>query len=94
MLDKRSHLKRTIASSFVSIYREADRFDRLFKNLLDMMRIEAGAVQLNKEWHPLDEIVGAALTRLEERLRIIPFVPVFPLIYRWCKLTGCCLSRS
>ena len=34
-----------------------------------MMRIEAGAVQLNKEWHPLDEIVGAALSRLEERLR-------------------------
>ena len=52
-----------------SIYREADRLDRLLKNLLDMMRIEAGAVQLNKEWHPLDEIVGSALDRLEERLR-------------------------
>jgi len=51
-----------------SIYREADRLDRLLKNLLDMMRLEAGAVRLNKEWHSLDEIIGAALARLEGRL--------------------------
>jgi two-component system sensor histidine kinase KdpD len=51
-----------------SIYREAERLDRLLKNLLDMMRIEAGAVQLNKEWHSLDEIVGSALERLADRL--------------------------
>ncbi|MDF0673996.1 MAG: sensor histidine kinase KdpD [Nitrospira sp.] len=52
-----------------SIYREADRLDRLLKNVLDIMRIETGAVQLSKEWHPLDEIIGAALARLEGRLR-------------------------
>ncbi len=52
-----------------SIHREADRLDRLLKNLLDMMRLEAGAVLLSKEWHPLDEVVGAALARLEGRLR-------------------------
>ncbi|MGE0644519.1 MAG: DUF4118 domain-containing protein [Nitrospira sp.] len=51
-----------------SIYREADRLDRLLKNLLDMMRLEAGAVRLNREWHSLDEIIGAALARLEGRL--------------------------
>lgn len=51
-----------------SIYREADRLDRLLKNLLDMMRLEAGAVRLNKEWHSLDEIIGAALARQEGRL--------------------------
>ncbi len=51
-----------------SIYRETDRLDRLLKNLLDMMRLEAGAVRLNKEWHSLDEIIGAALARQEGRL--------------------------
>jgi two-component system sensor histidine kinase KdpD len=61
-----------------SIYREADRLDRLLKNLLDMMRIEAGAVQLNKEWHPLDEVVGAALARLEGRLRDHTVNTAFP----------------
>jgi two-component system sensor histidine kinase KdpD len=68
-----------------SIYREADRLDRLLKNLLDMMRIEAGAVHLNKEWHPIDEIVGAALSRLEERLHnhIVKtaFPPELPLVH-------------
>jgi two-component system sensor histidine kinase KdpD len=61
-----------------SIYREADRLDRLLKNLLDMMRIEAGAVQLSKEWHPLDEVVGAALARLEGRLRDHTVNTTFP----------------
>ncbi len=51
-----------------SIYREADRLDRLLKNLLDMMQLEAGAVRLNKAWHSLDEIIGATLARLEGRL--------------------------
>jgi len=50
------------------IYREADRLDRLLKNVLDIMRIEAGAVQLSKGWHTIDEVVGAALARLEGRL--------------------------
>jgi len=61
-----------------SIYREADRLDRLLKNLLDMMRIEAGAVQLSKDWHPMDEVVGAALARLEGRLREHTVNAAFP----------------
>lgn len=51
-----------------SIYREAERLDRLLKNLLDMMRIEAGAVLLKKDWHSVDEIAGAALSGLDGRL--------------------------
>ncbi|RPH74801.1 MAG: two-component system sensor histidine kinase KdbD, partial [Nitrospiraceae bacterium] len=51
-----------------SIYNEARRLDRLVRNLLDMTRLESGVVQLQKEWHPVEEIVGAALTRLEGRL--------------------------
>lgn len=61
-----------------AIYREADRLDRLLRNLLDMMRIEAGAVQLSKEWHPVDEVVGAALARLEGRLRDHTVNTAFP----------------
>lgn len=61
-----------------SIYREADRLDRLLKNLLDMMRLEAGAIQLSKEWHSLDEVVGAALARLEGRLREHTVNTAFP----------------
>jgi two-component system sensor histidine kinase KdpD len=61
-----------------SIYEEAHRLDRLVRNLLDITRLEAGAVQLQKEWHPFEEIVGAALTRLEGRLGGHPVNANFP----------------
>lgn len=76
-----------------SIYREADRLDRLLKNLLDMMRIEAGAVQLNKEWHSLDEIVGAALSRLEERLRTYTVTTAFPPELPMVQIDGVLLEQ-
>lgn len=30
-------------------------------NLLDMARLQAGAVKLNRQWQPLEEVVGSAL---------------------------------
>ena len=47
---------------------EAERLDRLVRNLLDMTRLESGAVQIRREWVPLDEIVGSALARLDGQL--------------------------
>jgi two-component system sensor histidine kinase KdpD len=76
-----------------AIYREADRLDRLLKNLLDMMRIEAGAVQLKKDWHPLDEIVGAALSRLEERLRNHRVKTTFPQDLPMVQIDGVLLEQ-
>jgi two-component system sensor histidine kinase KdpD len=49
-------------------HEEAERLNRLVKNLLDMTRLAAGAIQPRKEWHPLDEIVGVALSRLDKHL--------------------------
>jgi two-component system sensor histidine kinase KdpD len=51
-----------------SICDEAVRLERLVANLLDMTRLESGALSLRRDWVPLDEIVGSALTRLEDRL--------------------------
>jgi two-component system, OmpR family, sensor histidine kinase KdpD len=79
LLDEQGHIDPAARLELSrSIYREADRLDRLLKNLLDMMRIEAGAVQLNKEWHPVDEVVGAGLARLEGRLRDHTINTAFP----------------
>jgi len=61
-----------------AIYDEANRLDRQVKNLLDMTRLEAGAVRLQKEWHSLEEVVGAALNRLEGRLKDRPVKTQFP----------------
>jgi K+-sensing histidine kinase KdpD len=47
---------------------EAERMERLVGNLLDMTRLSSGAVTAQREWIPVDELVGAALSRTEERL--------------------------
>ncbi len=61
-----------------SIVEEADRLNRLIRNLLDMTRLEAGAVQVHKEWHALEEVIGAALTRLDNRLHEHPVTVHLP----------------
>jgi len=48
---------------------EAQRLNRLVRNLLDMTRLEAGALKVHKEAQSIEDIVGAALERLEDRLR-------------------------
>lgn len=51
-----------------TILEEADRLNRFVTNLLDMTRLESGALRLNSEWHSLEELVGGGLTRLEKSL--------------------------
>jgi two-component system sensor histidine kinase KdpD len=46
------------------IEREADRLNRLVDNLLDLSRIEAGALVLDRQWYPLAELVADTLGRL------------------------------
>jgi two-component system sensor histidine kinase KdpD len=51
-----------------AICEEAERLERLVSNLLDMTRVEAGALQLRPEWVPIEEVVGSALARVEAGL--------------------------
>jgi K+-sensing histidine kinase KdpD len=50
-------------------HREAQRLNHLVFNLLDMARLEAGALKIRKEPQPLEEVIGSALHHLEDRLR-------------------------
>lgn len=67
-----------------TILGEADRLNRLVRNLLDMTRLEAGAVEVRKEWQPMEEAVGAALARVERALEARTVVtdldPDLPLV--------------
>ncbi len=47
---------------------EADRLNRLVGNLLDMSRIESGALHPAREWEDLSEIVGSVLARMRPQL--------------------------
>ncbi|OIQ95711.1 sensor protein KdpD [mine drainage metagenome] len=44
-----------------SMREEALRMNSLVNNLLDMARLQAGAVKLNRQWQPVEEVVGSAL---------------------------------
>ena len=61
--------KRTGVELSRAIFDEALRMSNLVNNILDMARLDAGVVELNKQWHPLEEIVGTVLTRLQKRLQ-------------------------
>ncbi len=47
---------------------EAERLERLVRNLLDMTRVQAGALKVKREWVPLEEIIGSARARLAKQL--------------------------
>jgi two-component system, OmpR family, sensor histidine kinase KdpD len=53
------------------ITEEAERLNQLLENLLQLTRLESGSLRVNKEWQPIDEVIGSALERqkniLDER---------------------------
>ncbi|MBL8951871.1 MAG: sensor histidine kinase KdpD [Myxococcaceae bacterium] len=67
-----------------SIVSEAERLERLVGNLLDMTRLESGAMNPKREWVPLEELVGSALNRLEAKLGgrevTVDLAPSLPLL--------------
>ena len=72
-----------VRQSFIAaIEREADRLNGLVENLLDMSRIEAGALHPEKVWYPLDELIHDALERMHEQLQgrkvLVDIAETFP----------------
>ena len=57
----------TRAELLESIVDDARRLERVLANLLQLTRVETG-LQPTREWVPADELVGAALTRLEDAI--------------------------
>jgi two-component system sensor histidine kinase KdpD len=51
-----------------TIYDESIRMTGLANNLLDMARLQAGTIVLNRQWQPLEEVVGGALAGMTARM--------------------------
>jgi two-component system sensor histidine kinase KdpD len=68
-----------------AIVDEAERMSRLVNNILDMARLDAGALDLNKQWHPLEEIIGTVLTieqkQLQGRSIKVKLPPGIPMVF-------------
>jgi two-component system, OmpR family, sensor histidine kinase KdpD len=87
LLGLKSKLDDRLAQEMLTnIYEEADRLSRLITNLLNIARLESGSLRLRKELQPLEEVVGAALNRLERKLAdrsvtvsLPPDLPMVPL---------------
>ena len=67
-----------------AIRQSALRMNDLVSNLLDMARLESGAVQLNRQWQPLEEVIGSALANsssfLQKRPLTVHLEPDLPLV--------------
>jgi two-component system sensor histidine kinase KdpD len=68
-----------------TIHEETDRLERIIRNVLNLTRLESGAITVRKEWQPLEEIFGVILNRYSDRLaerhlelKIPPDLPLFP----------------
>ena len=80
----RSPLAEAPAALATALHRESLRMSALVVNLLDMARLEAGAVELRLDWQSLEEVVGSALAAsgsLLARHRIVTDLPpTLPLV--------------
>ena len=73
-----------------TVFEEAEHLNQIIRNVLDMTRIEAGAIKVKKEWQSLEEIVGVVLNRFTDKLKDrpvttslpeeLPLVPFDPLL--------------
>jgi two-component system sensor histidine kinase KdpD len=61
-----------------ALHEEADRLNRLVQNLLEMTRLEAGALVPHTAWHSVEEVVGAALGRFGKALAERPVTTRIP----------------
>lgn len=89
--DDRSLDPATQAQLLETICDEADRLERLVRNLLDMTRVQAGALTVKKEWVPVDEVIGSTRERLAAQLSgrqltvrsapEVPFLQIDPVLF-------------
>jgi two-component system sensor histidine kinase KdpD len=73
-----------------TIHAEAERLNRTVRNVLNMTRLESGAIEVRKDWQSLEEITGVVVGRLSSRLKDrplslaipdnLPLIPFDPLL--------------
>ena len=79
LLADEGRLEPAVERSLVeNAYDEAERLNQLVGNLLDMTRLEAGALAIQIEPCDVQDVIGAALARWVHDYRIGPCVSTFP----------------
>jgi two-component system sensor histidine kinase KdpD len=69
----------------LTIQEEAERLNRFVGNLLDMMRLEAGELKLNRQWVDIGDVIGTAASRLSHTLSqhrlVVEVAPDLPALW-------------
>ncbi len=86
LLEKDASLDRSVRLELLrTIHEETDRLERIIRNVLNLTRLDSGAITVHKEWQPLEEIIGVVLNRFADRfrersleLKIPPDLPLIP----------------
>ena len=47
---------------------ESERLSQLVDNLLHMTRLSSGTVTIDRQWHPLEDVIGSTLGRMDRQL--------------------------
>jgi len=67
--DERSKLSQAEQDQLLdTLYEEAQQVSVTVSDLLEMTRLHAGRVELDRQWYPAEELVGAALERCRRQL--------------------------
>ena len=69
MDDSMAHNEAEKREMLETVVDESNRLARQVDNLLEMARLNAGALTINRQWHVLEELVGVALSRLKPELQ-------------------------
>jgi two-component system sensor histidine kinase KdpD len=85
LLDPAIHWDSATQQQFIgAIDAECDRLTELVNNLLEMSRIEGGALQIKRDWYAIGEVIETVCERLAPRLADHPVTvdvpPDLPLI--------------
>ncbi len=68
-----------------TILEEAERLNRFVGNLLQMTRLESGAIVPKRQWIDVDDLVGTTLERVERRMDgysvVTEIAPLLPPLY-------------
>ncbi|WP_431256666.1 DUF4118 domain-containing protein [Roseateles chitinivorans] len=72
------------AETALAIQQQSLRINAMVHNLLDMARLQSGALKLNRQWQPVDEVIGSSLQLMGAALarhRVVLDVPAtLPLV--------------
>ncbi len=76
-----------------AIVEESNRLALLVDNIIHITRLESGKVTVNKQWYPIEEVVGSALERMKKQLVGRPLKTHLPSDMPLVKLDGILIEQ-